>query len=71
MALTRQQQVHTAANVRMAPKRKATTAANGRSSKRVASGVSTPVSMGPSDDEYSDSGDIEEIEPADDHLAGQ
>lgn len=40
----------------MAPKRKAAAAAavDGRAPKRVASGVSTPASMG-SDDEYSDS----------------
>ena len=39
----------------MPPKRKAP-AANGRSSKRVASGVSTPVSL-VSDDEYGSDGD--------------
>jgi DNA excision repair protein ERCC-3 len=39
----------------MAPKRKAAPAA-GRQAKRVASGVSTPVSQG-SDDEYRSDGD--------------
>lgn len=41
---------------KMAPKRKAP-ASGGRASKRVASGTNTPVSMGSSNDEYSDSGD--------------
>lgn len=43
----------------MPPKRKAA-AAIGRPPKRAASGVNTPVSMGSSDDEYSDYGDVEE-----------
>ncbi|KAK5293324.1 P-loop containing nucleoside triphosphate hydrolase protein [Cryomyces antarcticus] len=38
----------------MPPKRKATTAAGGRAAKRVASGVNTPVSMGSSEDDYTD-----------------
>ncbi|TIA34484.1 DNA repair helicase rad25, partial [Aureobasidium pullulans] len=42
----------------MPPKRKAPAAGAGRATKRVASGVNTPVSMGSSDDEYmSDDGD--------------
>lgn len=45
----------------MAPKRKAP-GAPGRAAKRVASGVNTPVSMGSSDDDYSDYGDVEETE---------
>lgn len=52
----------------MAPKRKAP-AANGRAAKRVASGVNTPVSMGSSDDDFSDYGDVEdepEYEPQQD-----
>lgn len=44
----------------MAPKRKAP-AANGRPTKRVASGVSTPVSRG-SDDEYDESEDWNDSE---------
>jgi len=45
----------------MPPKRKAA-AAPGRAAKRVASGVNTPVSMGSSDDDYSDYGDVAEAE---------
>ena len=46
----------------MAPKRKAAAPGAGRSAKRIASGMNTPVSMGSSDDEYSDSGDVEEVD---------
>lgn len=42
----------------MAPKRKAT-AANGRASKRAASGAGTPISI-VSDDNYDDSDDFDE-----------
>ena len=37
-------------------KRKAPDAVNGRANKRAASGVNTPVSMGSSDDAYSETG---------------
>ena len=57
----------------MAPKRKAANAAEGRSSKRVASGMNTPVSIGSdgSDDEYSDIGDVEETEETPQRFASQ
>jgi len=46
----------------MAPKRKAAGTASERSAKRVASGVSTPVSLGSdSDDDYSESGEVDEV----------
>lgn len=45
----------------MPPKRKAP-ATSGRAAKRVASEANTPVSMGSSDDEYSDYGDGEEAD---------
>jgi len=45
----------------MPPKRKAAGAVSERSSKRVASGVSTPVSIGSdSSDEYSDADEVDE-----------
>lgn len=52
----------------MPPKRKAP-AANGRASKRVASGINTPVSNRTSDDEYSynDSEDFDDIEKETSH----
>ncbi|KAG9627604.1 hypothetical protein KCU69_g21368, partial [Aureobasidium melanogenum] len=49
----------------MPPKRKAAAATGSRPSKRVASGVNTPVSMGSSDDEYM-SDDPDDYEPQND-----
>ncbi|GAB7347029.1 hypothetical protein MBLNU459_g3174t1 [Dothideomycetes sp. NU459] len=45
----------------MAPKRKAPVA-SGRAAKRVASGVNTPVSMGSSDDDFSDYEDADDVD---------
>jgi len=56
----------------MAPKRKAAATSDGRAAKRVASGVSTPISLGSddaSDDEYSDAGDVEDAEELPQHFA--
>ncbi|GAM84060.1 hypothetical protein ANO11243_020510 [Dothideomycetidae sp. 11243] len=45
----------------MAPKRKAPALGNERSTKRIASGVSTPMTLGSdSDDDYSDSADVDD-----------
>ena len=57
----------------MAPKRKAGEAPARRATKRAASGVSTPVSLGSSgsDDDYSDAGDVEEVERVPQRLDSQ
>lgn len=52
----------------MPPKRKAAAASDDRSAKRKAN---TPVSLDSSDDEYSDSGDVEETERVNKRLGSQ